>query len=683
MIPRLTSTPVTQQMTKKRMKVPIMRANSIPINYNHYTFETIDGEALVKLLNEITESRVLFVSESSSHICAFEKIYQKLRKFTHGKELTIAIDIYLADQSRELFNTFKSEMEVAPSYSLLKKLIQINTKTTLFYSYVFASWRNGPMSAQKKVISELHSSFIYDEKFTLLIINETLKFIDMIRLTGENDKQLQWVIDFFVKIGIVKEFLKEFEKNAQMYLSQNLISEFNSATIIKDVEAIIKKNDEIFRLTPIFNEVNAIFSNIAYNKFVISQLNYIFDAAFDSRDYKSISDISSLLSELPGMEERYSTLWANKVSKTVNSLFQSPDLQTIPQLISINNFIESLKRIIPENIYKKLQLVLVRALNDAESFGIYLIARHIHNSTIADPDFQNKINDVITILNRFEDKSSFTGFFMHFYCNRLIRYFSEPPPIEKIIQQNLENFIAPKEFRKIAEMEEQISVAPFEYNETFPIKFKAIAPQTWIPPPAIKLTVPPEIEAARAAFLKELKSKRNNIALKFTPMIDEVTFTYKGVSFVGFYPYLYVLKKVTNNEDLSECEIPSPYVHEILVGLSKMGLIQKMAGKYIAVAKYRPQKKINKFPQFSAYIPKVPKRLASEELFIKRKPNVEIFVCKYVKQNTAITTEELDAIIIDKAPYSLTKREIEASIASLIATGIIVMGCDRKLVYVG
>ncbi|EAY08431.1 hypothetical protein TVAG_354900 [Trichomonas vaginalis G3] len=518
------------------------------------------------------------------------------------------------------------------------------------------------------------------------IFQETNNYIDTLRISQEKETKLQWIIDFIIKIGLEKEFLQSFEENSKNFLFRNPITDYQSTTIISQVDEIISNNKSIFQSinSSFLEKIDNLYRSLAYNTFIVSELSTIFDNAFDLQDKNAFKTITNFInsSNIEGLVDKYKNLWISRLSTYLNSLFSMTNNSCIPKLISVYNFIKSFNDEIPSGLQGDLLLLLQRFLNDSNTFGIYMIARYIHNIIVTEEVTDQKMKDVVSILSLFDDTDQFSQFYHHFLCNRLLRYFTPPPAIEKNSVISFSPFIEESIMKQINRMmDEMENVEIFEHSSEMNIKFIAVTSGLWIVPLSKQLFVPPEVEIARESYRKHYKEKFPKRALNFTPLVDHVTFKYKGVSWSGFYPYLAVLMAISEDKNIFEIGLTQKCIPEVVNALLKLGLIQRMAGKYILASNFKPQRKLNKLPQLSIFLPQVPRKLDHKELFSKKKPKLEFLITRTMKNYEGVSADELYQQIANTSQFSIHRKEFDCCIASLIATEQITMDCNQKLHY--
>ena len=136
----------------------------------------------------------------------------------------------------------------------------------------------------------------------------------------------------------------------------------------------------------------------------------------------------------------------------------------------------------------------------------------------------------------------------------------------------------------------------------------------------------------RNLFEESCLKAHDSTKLMWLPLLDEVTFAYKGVNFTGAYQYYAIFNCKVQNKSQEDTQIPKKYQTEAFLGLSKAELITRMVGEYV-VASFKPQRKTTKFPSLSAYLPKALKVQSLDNFLIQRKPKIESLIVRTLKEN--------------------------------------------------
>ena len=671
----------------------LSRNNSTDISNNL----PILGITFKEIFDEVNKNLQIFVDDSSNKVGTYEQNFTKLIKYSNNSEFSYLTNIFLSDKGNELYKRMKEKITESPNLQVLNQQTKIISRTIIFLSQVFVNWKchdKRIRTVQDKIYSQLKPLFNKDNEFLDLILSILFKQIDKERVNKEEeDKTVRWVLDLLIGIGLEDKLVLAFQKNSKEYLEVNPITEYNPSTIIQIVEQVIESNNKIFENMPeqFFQRVTMDFRNAAYSLFIIDSLADIFHSLFDDRNLTILNNLTIFInnSSNKSMQEKYYNLWYENVNKYIETLLLHNDYTMVSNIIKLIQFLNQIKLVLPAFVYEKLILVIKRAFNDSYKQGLYLIARYCH-SFITQGDFktlQTEIPMIIYLLKLFEDPRPFLDIYHNFYALRMIKYFSKPPPIEESFLSSLQSVFTDNTFENFHQITNDLQSylqkdSQFDAKQSYPIKFLVISPKGWPTVPIIdNIPVPNEIMQARTLFEEYYLQNNKSIKLKWLPIIDEVTFVYKKVTFIGNYPYFLVFSTILENKPLEEITIPKHYLHEAIAGLQKMGLIARMAGKYV-VASFKPHRKVNKFPALSFFNTRYPPKIITEDMIAAKKRKLETLIVRILKGMPPSNSDDLFITVSEQSVFNIKRKEFDMCISSLLASDTIAMSDNKLLRYV-
>lgn len=622
---------------------------------------------------------------------SFEELFKLVESMTKTSNRTSISNKLMLRLSNLALNTVKSLVNCQS----LKEFVGIWNKykhTISIYDQIFIPWQESdPVNSNVRYIINDYAIKYFKESNIENILNLILEQIRNIHERKPVDESTAEAIDTVLFLGRKTQLYESIIAETTSYYS-NYINEYSILSILPKIQQVLDQETvaikDLFSSTLYVNKYIGALCPALYGTVFRENMTSFLNVLIDKKDFNAIRLLANLVEQTNDntLIECFVSNWNNIISTFVNDIYNSHGLAVITELIDLQNLICEFQKILGDQ-YSRLFKFFRREINKNCDRTEFLLAKFCHQKILSNSnEFSQLLPSIIQILQYLENLDQFIGCYIQFYACRYINYATKPPAVEESTITTLKSVCGDDKFNMCYlissdyDLSSQIT-SKFVSNTKFQFRCTVMKYDSWPSVPYGSIPDLPEISEVRARFEEFYMNERDNVSLKWLPLLEECTITYKKakiiMSAIQASIFYHILKKINVNE----LNIPKKLLQDSLLELTRCGLIvrSKTQNTYIA-ANFKPTKNVINICQ-SLYAPRIASKRNQVQVYQSRKPALEALIVRILKQYGPNNEQTLFEKVNENGIFEITKDQFMLSLESLLSREMIMLSLDNTYIY--
>ena len=700
---RQNSTPIYQNESFQRnsQNSPVLSSKQIPIRRisasDYYSFSqeaNSDDSSYPSFDTEwSTIANTINAILNEQQNANFSVAASKIESLCHNIQFIQQIH----DNLIELFTPYCIEivrkLENCSTINEIVTIINSHKKISYVLASVLQSWEKRQNQTIVSILRSIIKENIIDNEVFFKKMNEIIgnAFSESRQNNLLYKTQFELIFNCFKNLGIKKQLIEILNNEETNYYKRNPIDTSSGALLfVTNANKAVK--DEIAHLSvfpsSLTKTVEKTVRKIIYVDYLFFSMQSIIETIIIEKPV-FIGDLRHLCED-SGDEKLVQTFQQfakNSVKDRVSTLIKLNQSSAITQIIEL---FETVKMIRDEAGSTLFQLFLKQfgdVLNESSLQTSFIIAKYVHNNIMNTPnEFMISKSRVMNLLSLLESADIYLEYHKRFLAQRLLTY-TIVPEIENAVLRDLKQFSKYNDLGHLYNMINDIALSQ-EYNSKFITNFpfhyqvSVLGAYYWPQYPMIDCVLPTEIIEARSQF-ESFYNSTNRKKIRWIDALETCSFTYRKVAFKSATLQFIVLSAVIKDEgkNISDATgLPQRYLTDILIQLTKAGLIAKKNGKYVA-SQFKTSKSIVKLPQLTMLTSKQKKENAIGDIFEGRKESTRSAIVCALKKWNELSFDALFEESQQLTRFILNKHDFINTLDDLIATDLVVKGRNGKYRY--